>query len=273
MNRFLFSLTIMLSVALSSQAQDKLIKRNGSFINGKVTEVGVREIRYQTSSDPNSAKFVIRKGELDRIEFGNGETFIIDERAINRKKEPSKHSSDLDYGRNIISVSPFKALDSGAGLGLSYERLIGENQYVGLVLPVTFIFREDYRYNGSGSSSDYFTNVYVSPGLKIYPFGQRKVTYAVGPNVMLGFLKKNDSQYVPSPNGGGYYYNAKVNNFRLGLLINNYLNFQITSRINLGLNGGLGMRYLDRTRTSSIGIYGNGLDVTGEFAFNFGFRF
>lgn len=273
MNRFLLLLTIMFSAALSSQAQDKLIKTNGSFITGKVTEVGVREIRYQTSSDPNSAKFVIRKGELDRIEFGNGETFIIDERAINRKRTSVKRSLDLDYGRNIISVSPFKALDSGAGLGLSYERLIGQNQYVGLVLPVALIFRENYRYNGSRSTSDYFTNVYVSPGLKIYPFGQRKVTYAIGPNVMLGFLKKVNNQYVPYPNGGGYYSDAEVNNFRLGLLINNYLNFQITSRINLGLNGGLGMRYLDRTRTSFIGIYENGLDVTGEFAFNFGFRF
>ena len=111
----------------------------------------------------------------------------------------------------------------------------------------------------------------MSPGVKIYPFGQRKVTYAVGPNVMLGFNKDRDSQYVPTGTTG-YYSSIERNSFRLGLIINNYLNFQITSKINLGLNGGLGMRYLDRG-TSPSRSYNDGMQVTGEFAFNFGFRF
>lgn len=272
MKRSLLSLVFLLTVVVSAHAQDKLIKRNGRILEGKVTEVGVKEIRYQTSQDPNSAKFVIRKAELERIEFGNGEIFMISEREPVKKEEPAKRSYGTDYGRNILTISPFKALDSGPGLGFSYERLIGENQYVGIILPVAFIFQEYNVYSSSiDLSNHYYTNFYVSPGLKIYPFGQRKVTYAVGPNVMLGFNKDRDSQYVPTGTSG-YYNSTERNSFRLGLIINNYLNFQITPRINLGLNGGLGMRYLDK-RTSSYRSYNDGMQVTGEFAFNFGFRF
>jgi len=265
-------LVILLGTPLLAHAQDKLIKRNGGVITGKVTEVGVREIRYQSSSNPDGPSFILRKGELDRIEFANGEIFIADERAINRKKVAVKQNPDLTYGRNIIGISPFKALDSGAGLGISYERLLGENQYIGLIVPVSFIFKENYRYHSNGSSGEYFTNIYVSPGLKIYPFGQRKVTYAVGPNVMLGFLKGIENQYVTGPTAP-FYNDVEVKNFRFGLLVNNYLNFQITSQFNLGLHGGLGMRYLDRERSSFRSIYNNGMEITGEFAFNFGFRF
>jgi hypothetical protein len=272
MKRILLSLILLLVFVLSSHAQDKLIKRNGRILEGKVTEVGVKEIRYQTSQDPNSAKFVIRKAELERIEFANGEVFVISERAPVKKEEPARRSYGTDYGRNILTISPFKALDSGPGLGFSYERLVGENQYVGIILPVAFIFKEYSVYSSSiDLSNHYYTNLYMSPGVKIYPFGQRKVTYAVGPNIMLGFNKDRDSRYVPTGTTGYYDYEER-NSFRLGLIINNYLNFQITSKINLGLNGGLGMRYLDRASSSS-NYYNDGMRVTGEFAFNFGFRF
>lgn len=271
MKRILFSLIFLLALVWSAQAQDKLIKRNGDILKGKVTEVGVREIRYQTSLEPNSARFVILKAELDRIEFANGEVFMISDRAPDKKATPNKTRSEREYGRNIITLSPFKAIDSGPGIGISYERLVGENQYVGLILPVAFIFHE-YNYNNSGPdfSNTYLTNVYVSPGMKIYPFGQRKVTYAVGPNLMLGFVKDRNSQFVST--GSGYYTTVEKSSFRLGLIVNNYLNFQINQKINLGLHGGLGMRYLDR-QASSVGYYNNGMRITGEFAFNFGFRF
>jgi len=270
MKSFLLSQIFLLCIGLSAQAQDKLIKRNGRVIEGKVTEVGVREIRYQTSSDPNSAKFVIRKGELEKIEFGNGENFIINERSVDKESTVSKRNARKEYGKNIFTLSPFKAIDSGPGLGVSYERLVGENQYLGIILPLSLIFKESYNYNSSGGSeNNYLTNFYISPGVKIYPFGQRKVTYAVGPNLMLGFLKDRNSIYMSS----GYVQYQDVDRFRLGVIINNYLNFQITPLINVGISGGLGMRYLDRSTPSSANSYSDNFTVTGEFAFNFGFRF
>lgn len=274
MKRILLALALLLGFALSLQAQDKLIKRNGAIIEGKVTEVGVKEVQYQINPEPNSAKFIIRKAELSHIVFGNGEIFAISDRPLAGQSPVSKKPSIIDYGRNIFSVSPFKALDSGPGLGFSYERLLGENQNIGIILPVSFIFHDFNIYNPTiGSSTKYLTNLYFSPGVKIYPFGQRKVTYAVGPNIVTGFIKDNYTDYV-STTTGGYNVTRESNRFRLGLVVNNYLNFQITSHINLGINGGLGMRYLDHQNSSSSYYYSsNNLRVIGEFAFNFGFRF
>lgn len=275
MKRTIFTLLFLAGFAISLQAQDKLIKKNGVIIEGKVTEVGVREVRYQTNPEPNSAKFVIRKAELSHIVFGNGETFVISNRPV--AKDPSMVSrvNNIEYGKNILTISPFKALDSGPGFGFSYERLVGNGQHIGIILPVSFIFHDYNIYDPLvGSNAKYLTNFYISPGVKIYPFGQRKVTYAVGPNIVTGFVKDTYSNYLSYPNGGGYYNTVESSRFRLGLVVNNYLNFQITSRINLGINGGLGMRYLDRQNSSSSFFYSNNdISVIGEFAFNFGFRF
>lgn len=274
MKRTLLALAFLLGFTLSLQAQDKLIKRNGAIIEGKVTEVGVKEIRYQISQEPNSAKFVIRKAELSHIVFGNGETFVISDRPVAKDPSVRPRINNPEYGRNIITISPFKALDSGPGLGFSYERTLGENQNIGIILPVSFIFHDFNGYNPTiGSNTNYLTNFYFSPGVKIYPFGQRKVTYAVGPNIMTGFVKDNYSEYIYT-SGGGYNVTRENNRFRMGLMVNNYLNFQITSNINLGINGGLGTRYIDSSSSSSSFFYSNDrMRVIGEFAFNFGFRF
>jgi hypothetical protein len=272
MKTLILSLVLALSVLTSVCAQDKIIKRNGTVISGKVTEVGIRDVRYQLNSDVNSAKFVVRKAELERIEFGNGETVLISERSARKTSGTSEQPEIASYGKNIIMISPFKALDSGPGLGVSYERIVGENQYVGVIVPISIMFSERYLYNStSGSQNKYFTNFYISPGVKFYPFGQRKITYAVGPNAMLGFARDIKTQYIYDGNGGQTVIDTPTKNFRLGLLVNNYLNFQITSKINLGINGGLGVRYLDRSKPS-VG-YNDGMQITGEFAFNFGLRF
>ena len=269
MKTFFLSLVLALCVLTFANAQDKIVKINGTTINGKVTEVGLRDVRYQINPDAGSAKFVVRKAELERIEFGNGETVIINDRAA-RKTSGTSQPENLEYGKNILMLSPFKVLDSGPGFGVSYERLVGP--YVGIIVPVSFMFSERYLYNSAiGSQSKYFTNVYVSPGVKFYPFGQRKVTYAVGPNVMFGFAKDVKTKYTYNGTGGQVVTEIPTKNFRLGLLVNNYLNFQITSKINLGINGGLGIRYLDRSRP--VVGYHEGMQITGEFAFNFGFRF
>jgi len=67
--------------------------------------------------------------------------------------------------------------------------------------------------------------------------------------------------------------------WRVGLLVNNYVNFQFTRRFNLGIEGGLGMRYLDKVSYSGSPYYAgngtvnNGVDITGQFSLTLGYRF
>lgn len=195
--------------------------------------------------------------------------------------EEHPESIRMDYGSNVVRLAPVTAMDVGVGFGLSYEKIFGKEQMVGIVLPVTLLLqnKSSYDYNGSTTQNQYNTYVYFTPGVKFYPFGQRRVTYAVGPNVMLGYGRSNDLQSIIDSYGGVFYTNVKTARFRLGLLINNYVNFQVSKVFNLGLEGGLGMLYMDKASYSGSQYYAGssnvnyGFDITGQFSLTLGLRF
>jgi len=200
------------------------------------------------------------------------------ELARQEKAEKRRHRDQekLSYGTNILSLSPFSALDIGIGFGASYEKIVGADQNIGIVFPVHLMFElnDDYYYgnynNGNNYNNAYF---YFTPGLKIYPFGQRRITYAVGPNLMFGAGGGKEWKY----DNQGNYYQADVNKLRIGMLINNYVNFQFTKNFNLNIQAGLGVRYVDHESVSD-NFYGDyslnhGMNVTGQFTLSLGYRF
>ncbi|MCE7066790.1 hypothetical protein [Dyadobacter sp. CY326] len=265
---------MLLSVTfLLANGQDILVKKNGTTVEGKVIEVGIDRVSYKINSDESSANFVIRKSELSRIEFGNGQTVFLDERNLPKNKKAVTDQAASTFGRHLINFSPFKALDSGPGLGFSYEFLADKRGYFGVILPLSLVFpdRYDFSIDGNGDQKEMF---YFSPGLKIYPFGQRKVTYAVGPTIFTGFGNgvRNNGSY--DPNTGMYTSSGtETKIFRFGIIVNNYVNFQITPHFQIGLNGGLGSRYIDKETYNSFSSSNGGINITGEFNFNIGLRF
>lgn len=268
------SIAFLLSIFFTgASAQDILVKKNGTTIEGKVVEVGIDRVLYKIHKEANSANFVIRKNDLSRIEFENGQTIWIDPRGERGQKRPEAAVSD-EYGKNMINVSPFKALDSGPGFGISYERLLDKRGYFGLLLPFTMTVPDSYYLpfdsnNDTGSEMYYF-----APTVKIYPFGQKRVTYALGPSVYTGFGKRWNSYTAYDPNTGVYTTkDERRTRFRLGMIVNNYVNFQITSHFQIGLNAGIGPRYIDRETYEFQTTRTKGFNITGEFNFNLGFRF
>jgi hypothetical protein len=267
------TLTILLSAAfLSVNGQDVLVKRNGKTIEGKVTEVGIDKVLYKISKEPDGANFVIRKSELNRIEFENGQTVFVNDRFHEGKKRRDQDPEE-GFGRNFINFSPFKALDSGPGFGISYEAIVDKRGYFGVILPVTMTIPDSYTYvfDTNRNTSEMY---YFSPGLKIYPFGQKKVTYSVGPTLFMGFGNRRGTHTIYEPTTGVYRDEEdRVRRFRLGMLVNNYVNFQITQRFQIALNAGLGSRYVDRETSTFQNYNTSGLQITGEFNFSLGFRF
>lgn len=206
--------------------------------------------------------------------------------ARQEKEEKRKMRSErmdkptINYGTNIVRISPITAMDIGVGFGLSYEKIFGREQMVGLVLPAYLMIGAD---NGGGDpifnpgmySSNNNNNLYFyfNPGLKIYPFGQRRVNYAVGPSLMFGYGGGTEWRYDGTYN---YQEQVDVTKLRLGMLVNNYINFQLTRGFNLGVELGIGVRYIDR-ETEDRGYYrqtyNNGINVTGQFSLTLGYRF
>ncbi|GGM81125.1 hypothetical protein GCM10010967_11160 [Dyadobacter beijingensis] len=274
---FLFSLFF-----IAAKAQDVLVRKNGSIIEGKVVEVGIDRVLYKISQEANAANFVVRKNELLRIEFGNGQTIWFDKRAERgnaRNPDRSRERNspvvqDEEFGKNKIEVSPFKALDSGPGFGISYERILDKSGYFGLYLPFTMTIPDSYYFPGGSSSSGDDEMYYFAPTLKVYPFGQRRVTYAIGPTLFAGLGRRwnNYTDYDPST---GVYTNRdeRRDRFRMGMIVNNFVNFQIMPRFQIGLNAGVGPRYVNREKFGTNTYRSSGIDITGEFNFSLGFRF
>lgn len=188
-----------------------------------------------------------------------------------QEKYPLKEK--LDYGTNSITFSPFTVMDYGVGIGLSYEKIFGGNKQLGLILPFSLMLDGKnspvYRYNDSGFNA----SIYFTPGLKIYPFGQSRLTYAFGPSFMLNYGRRSSVWYTGFPVEG-----AEVSWLRMGVMVSNYLNFQVTRFLNFGLEMGLGVRFMDKHSytepgmTNPVTLNGSG-KPTGRFALTIGFRF
>jgi hypothetical protein len=182
----------------------------------------------------------------------------------------------IDYNTNIIRLAPLTAMDLGVGFGLSYEKIFGEEKMIGVILPVSLLLDQNNDYSPWGNGDNrYNTYFYFHPGLKIYPFGQRRVTYAVGPNLMLGY--GGGKHWIFDPNTNTQYLSDRTR-LRVGMLVNNYVNFNISSAFSLGLEAGLGVLYIDREtieRAPGGGSQTNsrGITATGQFSMTMGFRF
>lgn len=179
----------------------------------------------------------------------------------------------LGYDNNILRFVPIAAMDIGTGFGISYERILADGS-VGLIIPVHLILENSENWNNGSNNVHYNSYVYFTPGLKVYPFGQRRITYAVGPSLMLGYGGGNEWRSTNDPWGSTVLTEKTV--FRLGFLVNNYINFQVTQKFNLGMEAGIGMRYIDHVNYKSPGYSlseTQGFDITGQFQLTLGYRF
>lgn len=214
--------------------------------------------------------------------FAQGRDFRRERAELARQEKEERRKMrtervDVNYGTNILRLSPITAMDLGVGFGLSYEKIFGKDQMVGLILPVYMLLNDQNSYdpfNGTDDAVNNHTYFYFNPGLKIYPFGQRKVTYAVGPSLLFGTGGGTEWRFN---NMLGINEQTDVTKLRMGMLVNNYVNFQITKGFNLGLELGLGALYIDRETIDRPNVasqtYNNGINVTGAFSLTLGYRF
>ncbi|MBX9449770.1 MAG: hypothetical protein KL787_08660 [Taibaiella sp.] len=174
------------------------------------------------------------------------------------------------YGNNFIRGYLLRlGDDDNIGIGVEYERIVDKQRKVSIVIPFTYSFGSTDGYNfPSNETSNYF---YFNPGLKFYPFGQRKVTYAIGPSLMFGTGKMTG--YYDDPNTGIWNYGS-MQRTTFGVLANNYLNVQLTQHFCFSADLGLGIAYWTRERYSNIDrTYNIDPRFTASFGLGFGYRF
>ncbi|HTO15716.1 MAG TPA: hypothetical protein VLZ83_08090 [Edaphocola sp.] len=173
---------------------------------------------------------------------------------------------DGDWGRDNIKFYPLNAFTyGGVGFGLSYERIVDKKGLIGIQLPVHLGLSSGYN-----SNSNYDATFMFNPGLKIYPWGQRKTTYALGTSLFMTSGKETRESW----GGGPTTIMTNYNTFSTGIMINQYLQFNITENINLGFEFGAGPSYINtRKDVANNTTFSDGIDGMVLFGFHFGYRF
>lgn len=188
--------------------------------------------------------------------------------AITVSSQAQKNSDEKVLGNNLITATPLSILDKGFGIGLSYERIIDNEQKLAFVLPVDFIFDDlvDNTWSNNQSNSLFYT--YVSPGLIFYPAGLKRVNYGVGPNLVFGYGSGNEWRM----NNNGIERFENFTNVRLGLMVNNYLLINMAKHISMQLNFGMGVRYINSYTYDTFNSK-DPISLMGQFKLAFGYRF
>lgn len=169
---------------------------------------------------------------------------------------------------NALRFSPVGVNEIGTTVGISYEKYLSKDSRLSLIFPLDVVFRQHERLWSSDdrTSPAYF---YFTPGFKFYPASkERPVKYAIGSNLVLG---SGDRYYYNSSlNSGGTWQNnyERANNTRIGVMVTNYVNFDISRKFTMGINLGFGLLYVDKSTFKQNDIGG-----TVQLNTNFGFKF
>lgn len=68
----LFAFMVMLFSVSTLFAQDIITLRTGETINGKVSEVGINEVKYYKSSNLQGPVYVAAKSDISQVVYANG---------------------------------------------------------------------------------------------------------------------------------------------------------------------------------------------------------
>lgn len=274
-------------ISLSASAQDKIFKRNGDVIEGKVKEVNTRTISYKRQDNPDGPDYVVNRNEVTKIQYQNGSEDYMSNNPHRDDKAPIHETQprpQIKYGGNIISAALINLSEMGYGVGLAYERSLDKKGMISFYLPVNVCLGglggNHYSMYGGSYNTRNRTIYQFLPGVKFYPTGnQGKVRYAVGPQLVYetGSIEREQWIYDPlsSWGGGGYYQVGNVDMSKLGVMINNSLNMYPTQHLFIGLDLGLGLPYSHKEENLSTGVMEErGTDAPlVQFNFRFGFRF
>ena len=88
-------LLFLVVVALDANAQDVIVKKDGSTIIAKVLEINASDIKYKKISNPNGPMYTINRSDVMSINYENGDKDSFDDIAQENKTSTSSVSNKL----------------------------------------------------------------------------------------------------------------------------------------------------------------------------------
>ena len=118
-----------LGFSISGNAQDVIVKKDGSTILSKVTEVGTSEVKYKKWSNKEGPTYVINISELLSINYENGEKDSFSQQLGSnvsknnngRNYHPAPNLSQEEIMRLVNEARPYTMFQPGASLVYKME--------------------------------------------------------------------------------------------------------------------------------------------------------
>lgn len=177
---------------------------------------------------------------------------------------------------NSLRIAPLTTFYDGTGGGLSYGRILDKTGRWELNIPVYIGLRTSGQgyYNGITYGSD--ANNYAilfSPGVRYYVLRKPRFNYGIG-IALFGATGSDDFRVYDWNNPTSSYELMKGSMYRMGMLVQNSFDFNITDRMFIGAEIGLGPSYINHTKNKTTGYSRTTwFEFMPQATFNIGFRF
>lgn len=247
-----YLLLIIVCMALTASAQDKIYKKGGEIIEAKVTEVGSDEIKYRVFNDQSGPMYTLDKDRIIKVVYQNGRI----ETYQSNLKDPKLYE---DQAKSAIKVNFLAPLLGYTQLNFEHSLRPGRAYEVSLGLIGLGKRQELWNFsNSSTSSTPTYRNAsgaYLSGGYKLSKlpdFVNKGAKYShvlqgtyIKPELSFGIYDQN---YVRS-----YQTNAPVVNRETivfgGLLMNLGKQWVVGELLLIDIFGGVGYALDNRNRT------------------------
>lgn len=116
MKQLLIIITMLFSASLI-HAQDVLILKTGEIIGAKISEVGIREVKYYKSSNLNGPVYLAAKTDISMIVYQNGEKeyFASDTNLAGNMRQPDAASVAQPVLQTVIIEKPAPRRNPNSG--------------------------------------------------------------------------------------------------------------------------------------------------------------
>lgn len=187
---------------------------------------------------------------------------------------------------HIIYASPYTNFYGGRGFGLLYEYYLNSSKRFSLAVPVSFGVRDYYvihanssRHIQSGTIKPPESKNYsfmLHPGIKFYAGKNTSfLSYAIGTSTFLSYGTEDGFKMdLDNPGRQVLYRYSAGKELRWGGMFDQYLNFRISERVLMEIQGSLGFvhlaRFLPSKNNPTNSSYGN--EVMGLIGIRFGCR-
>lgn len=89
----------MLACVFVGVAQDIIMKKDGTLLNGKVVEITEQEVKYRKADNPDGPVYTVKIADVSRINYDNGASDVFDRKLENTQVQQTATDTRMLTGQ------------------------------------------------------------------------------------------------------------------------------------------------------------------------------